>query len=387
MPKGGLSVRFSRLRLENWRNFAEVDVFLQDRVFLVGPNASGKSNFLDVFRFLRDVASPGGGLQEAIGRRGGISRIRCLAPGGRSGVTIDVEIGDSSASGWRYLLTFGLESRRKHQPQVRREVVWSGGTKLLERPDTQDKKDPLRLQQTYLEQVTANADFRGIAEFFSSVSYYHIVPQLVRDPDRSAGRHGDPFGGDFLEQIARTSQKTRERRLKRIGQALKVAVPQLSELQLEKDDAGRPHLKGRYQHWRARGAWQSEVDFSDGTLRLLGLLWTLADGNGPILLEEPELSLHPGVVRHIPQMISRVQRRRQTRQVLLSTHSSDLLNDPGIAADEFFLFAPTQEGTQVQSGATHADIVRELSNGLTVAEIYLARTVLPEAQQISLFEG
>ncbi|MCX7049886.1 MAG: AAA family ATPase, partial [Candidatus Sumerlaeota bacterium] len=46
----------SHVRLKNWRNFREVDVALGNRVFLVGPNASGKSNFLEVFRFLQDIA-------------------------------------------------------------------------------------------------------------------------------------------------------------------------------------------------------------------------------------------------------------------------------------------------------------------------------------------
>ncbi|MBF2753804.1 MAG: AAA family ATPase, partial [Gammaproteobacteria bacterium AqS3] len=51
----------SRVQLKNWRNFVEVDVPLCPRQFLVGPNASGKSNFLDVFRFLHDIANPDGG--------------------------------------------------------------------------------------------------------------------------------------------------------------------------------------------------------------------------------------------------------------------------------------------------------------------------------------
>lgn len=68
--------RFRRLRLKNWKNFSSVDVDLQRRVFLVGPNASGKSNFLDVLRFLRDVASTGGGFQESISHRGGVGAIR-----------------------------------------------------------------------------------------------------------------------------------------------------------------------------------------------------------------------------------------------------------------------------------------------------------------------
>ena len=50
------------MRLSNWKNFREATTRLQDRMFLVGPNASGKSNFRDVFRFLRDLAATGGGL-------------------------------------------------------------------------------------------------------------------------------------------------------------------------------------------------------------------------------------------------------------------------------------------------------------------------------------
>lgn len=61
----------SHLRIKNWRNFREVDVPLRERTYLLGANASGKSNLLDVFRFLRDVSkSYGGGLQKAVLDRG-----------------------------------------------------------------------------------------------------------------------------------------------------------------------------------------------------------------------------------------------------------------------------------------------------------------------------
>jgi hypothetical protein len=60
----------------------------------------------------------------------------------------------------------------------------------------------------------------------------------------------------------------------------------LSEYDLEfyRDPAkGTPHLRGKYEHWRPRGAWQTEGQFSDGTLRLLGLLWAVLDRTGPLL--------------------------------------------------------------------------------------------------------
>src|SRR5260370_14250357 len=72
-------MRYSKILLENWRNFTHVDIPLQQRMFLVGPNASGKSNLLDAFRFLRDLVRVGGGLEKAVSDRGGVKRLRSLA--------------------------------------------------------------------------------------------------------------------------------------------------------------------------------------------------------------------------------------------------------------------------------------------------------------------
>lgn len=138
-----------------------------------------------------------------------------------------------------------------------------------------------------------NRDFRELVSFFQSVRYLHIVPQLVREPNRSVGRVNDPFGGDLPETIAKATDRTQKARFRRIREALRVAVPQLQEIALTREAKGVPHLRGRYEHWRPHGAWQSEEQFSDGTLRLMGLLWALMEGVGPLLLEEPELSPSP----------------------------------------------------------------------------------------------
>ena len=83
-------MRFTKLFLQNWRNFLSVDVTLRERMFVVGPNASGKSNFLDAFRFLRDLAEPRGGFQQAVQIRGGVSRLRSLHARHYPDVVVDV---------------------------------------------------------------------------------------------------------------------------------------------------------------------------------------------------------------------------------------------------------------------------------------------------------
>lgn len=377
------SLRFRALRLLNWKNFASAEINICDRIFLVGPNASGKSNFLDVFRFLRDLASSGGGFQEAISRRGGVSTIRCLAARRYSDIEILVELqeGDNGPK-WSYELAFSQDQQRR--PQVRKERVLRDGGEILARPNAEDSSDPARLAQTFLEQVNVNRDFRDLASFFAAIQYLHIVPQFVREPARSVGRPNDPFGGDFLEQVAKTQERTRNARLKRIQAALRVAVPQLQEVELWHDARGTPHLRGKYQHWRPQGAWQTEEQFSDGTLRLMGLLWVAMDKEGPLLLEEPELSLHPEIVRVLPQMLARVQ-RRTGRQIFLSTHSPDLLRDEGIGLDEVLLLVPGSAGTEVKTADSHRDIRGLLDGGLSLADIVIPRTRPEQAWQLTLF--
>ena len=88
----------SRLMIKNWRNFRAVDVRLSDLVFVIGPNAAGKSNFLDAVRFLRDISKPGGGLQRAITQRGGLSKVRCLAARREPDVEIEVELSENGSA-------------------------------------------------------------------------------------------------------------------------------------------------------------------------------------------------------------------------------------------------------------------------------------------------
>src|SRR5438552_2211590 len=88
--RAGQELRFTKLYLGNWRNFRQVEVELQRRAFLVGPNASGKSNLLDLFRFLHDLVAVGGGFQEAVRRRGDVSTLRCLSAGSDSELVAQV---------------------------------------------------------------------------------------------------------------------------------------------------------------------------------------------------------------------------------------------------------------------------------------------------------
>jgi predicted ATPase len=176
----------------------------------------------------------------------------------------------------------------------------------------------------------------------------------------------DPFGKGFLRTVAKIPEKARNSRLSKIQKILQQAVPQLSDLKYV-EDVGQPHLEVTYKHWRPSGAKQTETQLSDGTLRLIGLIWSLIGGNGILLLEEPELSLHTAIVEHLPGLFYSVQ-RSQKRQIIITTHSAELLSDKGISLSEILLLQTANEGTDAIIAKNKAEIETLLEGGLLPSE-------------------
>ena len=384
-------MQVTRLVLKNWRNFKAFDARFQDVSYLLGPNASGKSNLLDVFRFLRDISKPkGGGLQSAVDDRGGIVKVRCLHARNDTEVLIDVRLsddGDEGEESWRYVLGFKPEGKGAQRILVSREEVWEGEQRIINRPDDDDARDRALLTQTRLEQIAANARFRKLAEFFGNITYLHLVPQLLKFSEQIGGNRleNDPFGQGFLDRIARTPEKTRDARLRKIGEALSLAVPHFRDLRFVRDEVGRPHLEAMYQHHRPKAGWQTEEQFSDGTLRLIGILWSLLEGSSMLLMEEPEISLNNEVVRQIPVIIDRLQRgRKRKRQVVISTHSEAMLDNKGIDGRGVILLVPASEGSGAR-GLTD-DELQMLVDGLSVAETILPMTRPGRVEQLGLWK-
>jgi predicted ATPase len=171
--------------------------------------------------------------------------------------------------------------------------------------------------------------------------------------------------------------------LEKIQEILQKAVPQLDNLKYI-EDIGQPHLEVTYKHWRPRGAKQTETQLSDGTLRLIGLIWSLISGQGLLLLEEPELSLHTAIVEQLPALFYSVQRSRK-RQLIVTTHSAEILSDRGVSLSEVLLLQTDSEGTSAELASEKEQIKALLEGGLTPAEAVLPSS-RPEIHQGLLFE-
>ena len=343
-------MEFSHVRIRNWKNFRDLSFDVGHRLFIVGPNAAGKSNLLDVFRFLGDIVAPGGGMAQAVEQRGGLKKVRSLFSRQHPSPSIDVKLRDGDDE-WRYVLVIRQEGSGHRRVLVEEERVEVNGKRVLKRPTKEDKEDAELLTQTYLEQKVTNKEFRNIADFFAQTRYFHPVPQVIRGLTGNEIKSSDPYGSDFIRQISETPKKTQDARLRRVQAALQKAIPEFEKLRLEKDSMGVPHLEAAYKNWRPHAAWQNETQFSDGTLRLLGLLWTLvatpAEKSSVLLLEEPELSLHSALVSKLPRLLAEARKNAKGAvQVILSSHATEVVDDDSVGAEEVLVLLPGKDGTK-----------------------------------------
>ena len=321
-------VYISRLELGHWKNFSEIAVDLSSRVFIAGNNGTGKSNILDALRFLRDVAeSSGGGLQAAVESRGGMKCIRSMFARRSPAIKIAVNVNETIKASketpdWRYELQIDQEKKGRHRVYVANERVEQSGKEVLSRSYEEFKHDIELLQQTALEQASMNTGFRPLRQFFESLLYVHIVPQLIRYGDKMQARAlaKDPFGRNLINSIATLSSQQQTTLLKSIEDALLAVKPQFSEssleLRIERDPkTDLQHIVYRYPSWRYRGVLQDESILSDGELRLIGLMWALHNTRSVTMLEEPELSFNDGIVRQLPAIFSHYLRTKNAARV------------------------------------------------------------------------
>lgn len=358
-------MKIRHLQLKNWKNFQSLDLECHDRLFIVGPNASGKSNLLDVFRFLKDLSTPDMGLRGALSSRGWVTLTRNLsAPDSEIIIIVDIE--DDSTL-WEYELSFLEDQDRRLQ--IKREIVSRNGTIVIDRPDQADKQDPRRLVRSCLEPYLGDYQVHELTNFFASISSPFMLPQLLRRPKLLTKQLKSLFGESFLEQAAKLPAEEVHTRLGLLKEELGRFLPQLQKLEfvyLQDLDSQIPSLCMRPES--SREIILSHKYFSDGTLSLLAILWEALNKGGPLLLEEPEQHLYPDIVQWLPSMLHGLQ-RQSGRQVFMSTHSPDFLKDGGIGLDEVLLLKPAKEGITTLLAQDDVEIRKLIDNGFSLADV------------------
>ncbi len=317
--------------VKNYRSIADIRVNLEPVTILVGHNGSGKSNFVDVFRFIYDALRLG--LDIAIANRDGIKALRRWSAKSRP---YDVEIGmriETDTFIATYSITLGSKGLGGYTVKNEQCVIQDFATKQEVRYETNNgvwvhapqDVSPLSTERTLILPLLATTQpYAKLYAYMTSFAFYNISPSTMAVPQKPANPYPlDEEGSNFASTL-REMQRTKSSRMESLRESLNAALPDVVDFQVSQVGG---YLITRLKHQmpnHEKAAFELFHE-SNGTLRLLGILVALhQDAQRTLLaLEEPELTIHPGALGVLWDEIESVGDRSQ---VFITTHSADLLD-------------------------------------------------------------
>ena len=328
-----------RLRLMNYRSIRQCDVALGRLTFLVGPNGAGKSNFLDALHLVADALTTS--LDQAVRQRGGYSYIRRRSTGKRETVRLDLDLRLLDAAASYEIEMAGTDGGRFEVVREQCSVAPSGpdGPTAWFRMQNGkvDSSEPILPApppgRLYLVTAANLPAFEAIFDALSRMGFYNLNPDSIRDLQT-------PDTGELLARDGRNAASVLQRMAqeapgakKTVEEYLSVIVPGV--IGVDRETLGpRETLRFRQAVPESPIDWRFNAQsMSDGTLRALGVLLAAlqrSERGGDLALvgiEEPEAAVHPAAAAVLRDALVEAS---QSRQIIVTTHSPELLDDPDL---------------------------------------------------------
>lgn len=336
----------TRLKVKNYRSLADIDIAFTPLTILVGENGSGKSNTIDVLRFVRDMLTDG--FELALLKRGGVDEVRCWEASPTEEITIHLYFEGPSFKG-DYGLAFGFGATRSNlDPCLKSEKLFlttpgqedmlleAVNGKLVRYPEQlgvmpmghpfNEYHAKPRYQTTpFLSQLAVFSErIEAVRHFLASMNFYDISPERLRSPQKVYLPF--PLREDGANLATTLRELKRGDVASRIVSALEVVVKGFRDISVEQT-AFFDSLATKL-HYRVNGRCRT-VDLSheaDGTIRLLTILTALYQNRhlSPLVIEEPEKALYLNGLAVCSDALKEAAIRYQ---VFVTTHSPYLIDD------------------------------------------------------------
>jgi predicted ATPase len=341
----------ARIIMKRFRSFPSATLDMDNPLFVVGRNGSGKSNLSDAFSFVAEAMnSP---LQAVFDRKGGISAVR-----NRSSVRsappnmgLAFEFGAfNGIEGGRFafevkaLPNYGFQIVRE-QCLVRKKdgARWWFDRGKSWKSNAEGLTPALESTSLALPLVGGDERFAPVFKVLGGMRVYSIEPAKLRemqDPDSGVALKSDGSNAaSVLQELLRggNGAATREE----VSRLLEAIVPETKSVNPKKH--GNKLSMSFSQEWGTGKKLSFDAfSMSDGTLRSLGLIMAVFQRPCPsvLVIEEPEATIHPGALGAVLDLI---RRAAKTMQVVVTTHSPELLDAKWIT-DENLRIVTWQDG-------------------------------------------
>jgi predicted ATPase len=385
-------VFLSRVLLKNYKSIANCSVKLGPLNFLVGPNGAGKSNFLDALRFVTESLNTS--LDHALRERGGIAEVRRRSSGHPTHFGIRLEFTLSNGHSGHY--AFRIGALPKGGFEVQQEECWVYGPALSNEWFYQVEKGSVVKSQPqivpaaapdrlYLVAASGLPEFRPLYDALSHMGFYNLNPDEIRDlQPADAGEILRRDGGN-LASVLKLLKTENPGARQRIVEFLSKVVPGVLDVSV-KPVQKKETLEFRQKVGGNEAPWRFFAEnMSDGTLRALGVLTALfQSANGatkriPLVgVEEPETAVHPGAAGVLRDAL---QAAADSTQVLVTSHSTDLLDDKDVS-DDWVLAVVSENGETKIGPLNEADRSLMRERLFTAGELLKQGSLTPDLEAI-----
>lgn len=376
-------MKLTHIAITNWRNFAHIEFDLSSRLFVVGPNSSGKTNLLGALRFLGDIGRRG--LVAASEDLGGPDRyFRSGADSAAFVATFNDTQNSAEFALFLRLMSAGSESTKRGSDADQtfvfpmtdpltgelndryldvHQTITAGGKKPADEGESFPVEDE-EAQRTRVRQTLAG------------IRYIHPNPKKMLE---RSDRYDPDHGTGFFQHVGRFSDQQLDAVVDRIRPIMASVVPEVPNLSYQRMGLGTEVVF--YSDTPVRGASgvYSHEQFSEGTLRLLGMLFDLATlprDTSVVLIEEPETFLQASVVRSLPSLLAEVAMNRDV-QMVISTHSPELIDSELVLPSQVLML-------RSENGETTGELLSQ-SNDPRIKAVVSAG--LPKSQGIDAVNG
>lgn len=364
--------RIKRIKIHNFKNFKDIDVELQKLNIIIGQNSSGKSNFKQIFSFLRDIVTKG--LEEAIASQGGGKYIRNFTskdktlkieiqfvselsnevqrvhPRGDYGImitTTDIVYKFSlqfnknlsyKITEDELIITGSFEDPSRENKIISGKIIFSKRGKevkrkydfptiagsILQRQYEIFEFSPFTDKQLLIESKLFGYMVENWYGFLTNIGIYDFEPKSLKThSDARSGFKLNESGSNLSFIIDHLIKNSKKRKI--LENNMRFLLPFLKSVLTERanDGSSRFNLQEIYNTQKLPAIY-----VSDGTANILALVLILFLQNNKLsVIEEPERNIHPGILSNLIQLMDESS---DDNQVIITTHNPIILDHVGL---------------------------------------------------------
>jgi predicted ATPase len=377
-------MRLTSIRAKNFKSFKELDIRLDNLNVLIGANASGKSNFVQLFKFVRDVAEKG--LDNAVSLQGGPRYLWNVNCGEGDKLTIELAVEDAAPLIFRsspiaisrYLYRFSLARREeRHVAVVEDELRLEGSvgftikrTKGEYRTEGDAGEFGSLLLASLPRSLFENSGQPAVMIQYlpwlaglKSIAVYDVEPKAPKTGVLEGLSDLEPDANNLAIVLDRILSDEESRR--KMLNLLKDMLPFVKALDTEvlRDKSLHFNMEERFSQQAMPAAF-----LSDGTIDVIALIVILYfERKSLVIIEEPEKNLHPSLMSGLVAFLKDASRKKQ---IAITTHNPELVRF--VEHSELILISRDPDGfSGAQRPADKEQVQRFLREELTMQELFV----------------